>query len=229
MPPPPDERSSKGLTPAADATLTASVPAWEVDVTPGMPGGALGALTFNRDEEVAGRYRIVRFIARGGMGEVYEAEDLELGGRVALKTVRLDAAGDRHAIERFKREIHLARQVTHPNVCRIFDLSRHPRAAPDGDVLFLTMELLPGDTLADRIRQRGRLATADALPIVEQVASALAAAHRVGVIHLDFKSSNVMLVPSGSGSAVRAVVTDFGLAHRAAGPPSAATLSATAK
>jgi serine/threonine protein kinase len=87
---------------------------------------------------VSNRYRIVRFIARGGMGEVYEAEDIELRGRVALKTIRPAAAGESWAVERFKREIHLARQVTHPNVCRIFDVGFHEVSASDS-VVFLTM------------------------------------------------------------------------------------------
>ena len=78
--------------------------------------------TFAPGDVVAGRFRIVRFIARGGMGEVYEAEDLELRGRVALKTSARDVAHDPRGLERFKREIQLARKVTHPNVCRIFDL-----------------------------------------------------------------------------------------------------------
>ena len=83
---------------------------------------------FAPDDLLAGRYRIVRFIARGGMGEVYEAEDLELGERVALKTMRADVARTtERAIERFKREIQLARKVTHPNVCRIFDLGSSDR------------------------------------------------------------------------------------------------------
>src|SRR3970282_2503640 len=77
---------------------------------------------------VAGRYRIARFLAQGGMGEVYEADDLELGGKVALKTVKPEIAAQKGAIDRFKREIAMARKVTHPGVCRIFDLGRHQAA-----------------------------------------------------------------------------------------------------
>src|SRR5512135_2151404 len=94
--------------------------------------------------DLSGRFRIVRFIARGGMGEVYEAEDKVLGERVALKTIRSDVADDERSMERFLREVHLSRRVTHPNVCRIFDVFHHESLA------FLTMELLPGETLADR-------------------------------------------------------------------------------
>jgi tetratricopeptide (TPR) repeat protein/tRNA A-37 threonylcarbamoyl transferase component Bud32/TolB-like protein len=155
----------------------------------------------------------VRFIARGGMGEVYEAEDQVLHERVALKTIRPDVASDARAMERFHREVHLARTVTHPNVSRIYDLFHH------GDLAFLTMELLSGETLSERLKREGRMGPADALPLVEQMAAALAAAHDAGVIHRDFKSGNVMLVPDErrpGGS--RVVVTDFGLARRTKAP-----------
>ena len=101
---------------------------------------------------LAGRYRVVRFIARGGMGEVYEVEDLELKEKVALKTIRSEGAQNSLAIERFRREIQLARKVTHPNVCRIFDVFHHRRTQDPSEtpVTFLTMELLSGETLAER-------------------------------------------------------------------------------
>ncbi len=181
---------------------------------------------FGAGDLLAGRYKVVRFIAEGGMGEVYEAEDLALGERVALKTVRPDVAGDGKAIERFKREIQLARKVTHHNVCRIFDVGFHKDH--DREITFLTMELLAGQTLASRLRERGPLSVEEARPLVEQMATALAAAHDAGVIHRDFKSANVILVggagdvpapatASQSGQHARAVVTDFGLARAAAG------------
>jgi tetratricopeptide (TPR) repeat protein len=155
------------------------------------------------------RYEVVRRIGRGGMGEVYEAFDLTLRERVALKVVRPALAGDRGVMDRFQREIQLSRRVTHPNVCRVFDLGRHR----DGrrDVTFLTMELLEGETLEARIQRAGRLTAEEALPLVGQMAEALDAAHGVGVVHRDFKPANVMLVPGREGG-TRAVVTDFGLA-----------------
>ena len=144
------------------------------------------------------------------MGEVYEAFDLALRERVALKVVRPALAGDRGVMERFQREIQLSRRVTHPNVCRVFDLGRHR----DGrrDVTFLTMELLDGETLETRIRRGGRLRAEEALPLVRQMAAALDAAHGAGVVHRDFKPANVMLVPAREGG-TRVVVTDFGLAR----------------
>lgn len=150
------------------------------------------------------------------MGEVYEAEDLELREHVALKTVRPEIAGDRRTMARFKQEIQLARKVTHPNVCRIFDLFYHRPASPGGEIPFLTMELLPGEALSERFRREGRMTTADALPMVEQMAAGLMAAHQVGVIHRDFKPGNVILVPSKDRGDMRLVITDFGLARTTA-------------
>ena len=168
-----------------------------------------GRSVFRTGDVVAYRFRIVRYLAKGGMGELYEAEDLELHERVALKTILSSIADDERSILLFKREVHLARQVTHANVCRIFDVFRH-RPAGDrgsaGEVVFLAMELLHGETLADRLARDGRLSTTDALPLVRQMAAGLAAAHRVGVVHRDFKSHNVMLVeptPPDRGAAGR--------------------------
>jgi tetratricopeptide (TPR) repeat protein/TolB-like protein len=168
------------------------------------------------------------------MGQVYEAEDLELMDRVALKIIRPDVARDARAVERFRREVYLARKVTHPNVCRIFDLFRHrvPPLAPgdrEREIALVTMQFLPGETLSQRLRRAGPFTTAEALPLVRQMIAALAAAHDVGIVHRDFKPGNVLLV--GQGSDVRAVVTDFGLAYSAgagATAPEPALLQGTA-
>ena len=173
--------------------------------TPPQTGPRDRPPVFSDGTVLANRYRLVRFIARGGMGEVYEAFDIELGERVALKTIHPDRVGDRGAVERFKREMFLARKVTHRNVCRLFDVGFHESTT------FLTMELLDGETLAARIRKAGRFTTAEALPIVQQMAAALDAAHAAGVVHRDFKSPNVILCGT------RAVVTDFGLARASQG------------
>ncbi len=165
------------------------------------------------EDVIACRFRVLRLLGRGGTGEVYEAEDLVLRSPLALKVLRPDAATDQGR-ERFRREVLLARRVTHPNVCRVFDLYEHTvRDEADGDVTlrFLTMELLHGETLAALVARREALPTAEALPLVRQMAAALAAAHRADVVHRDFKSANVMLV--ASDGAERVVVTDFGLAR----------------
>jgi len=151
---------------------------------------------------IGGRYRIVRFIARGGMGEVFEAFDEELRVPVALK-VATKTTG--RALDRFKREVMLARRVTHKNVCRLFEIGFekiHGETVP-----YCTMELLHGETLSARL-ERGRLDLGEARAIVGQLAAGLAAAHDVGVIHRDFKSNNILLVEEG-----RAVISDFGLAR----------------
>jgi serine/threonine protein kinase len=169
--------------------------------------------TLAAGEIIADRYRITKLIGRGGMGEVYQAHDLLLNEDVALKTLRADLAGDEVVLERFQQEIALARKVTHPNVCRIFEVGIH-RSEMHPPVLFFAMELLQGHTLADRIHA-GRLTRDDAFPIAIQLAEGLQAAHQAGIVHADFKSANVILVRSAAG--VRAVITDFGVARLEAG------------
>src|ERR1700723_253613 len=136
--------------------------------------------SFVKGELLAGRFRITRFLARGGMGEVYEAEDTELHERVALKSIRSELLHDARALDRFKREFHLARKVTHPNVCRIFELFRNPAGSSGdssaGSVVFVAMELLEGQTLGEFLRSQPRVAIEDARPIALQMASGLGAA-----------------------------------------------------
>ena len=181
-----------------------------------------------RGKLLAGRFRIVRFLAVGGMGEVYEAEDLELGEHVALKTLRQGLAWGDQLIERFKREVYLARKVTHRNVCRIYDVFHH--VEPNGEkITFLSMELLGGETLTDRIHRTKTISPDEARPIIRQMTDALAAAHKAGIIHRDFKSSNVMLVPTDNDEhGLRVVVTDFGLARSNASDESMLTVLSSA-
>lgn len=163
---------------------------------------------------LAGRFRLVRALGRGGMGAVFEAEDSLTRERVALKTILPEVARDEQAMGRFRRELQLARKITHPNVCRVNELFEHQQ---DSDSLtFLTMELLAGQTLAEFLvesstQEARRLKPSEALPIVRQIVLGLEAAHKVGVVHRDLKPSNVMLVPDREG--IRAVVMDFGLAR----------------
>ncbi|HEY0156499.1 MAG TPA: tetratricopeptide repeat protein [Thermoanaerobaculia bacterium] len=175
------------------------------DVT--TPHGAIGEHRFAAGEVLAGRYRIVGVAGAGGMGVVYEADDLELHERIALKTLHAGAAADERDVARLRREVQLARRVTHPNICRIYDVGRHE------DIVFVTMELLEGDTLTGYLSARGRLTPGEGEHIMRQLCAGLQAAHDAGVIHRDFKSGNVMLVRRGSD--LRAVITDFGLARTA--------------
>ena len=188
--------------------------------------------TFHSGDLLCDRFRVVHFIARGGMGELYEAEDLELGERVAVKTIRPEIAGDDRVNQRFRREVQLARKVTHPHICRIFDLFQHsPSSSARGgspSTVFVTMELLKGETLSSRLKRDGRMTAEQALPIITQMASALSAAHEAGIVHRDFKSNNVMLLgEQGAGAPLRAVVTDFGLAHKVGGPEGASVSTMT--
>ena len=158
---------------------------------------------------VAGRYKIVRSIGSGGTGEVFEALDTALGVSVALKALKPGLAGKAVQLERFRREIQAARKVTHPNVCRIFDIGIEN--APSGRTrFFLTMELLAGTSLADRLERGDKYLPEEALPIAEQIADGLDAAHAAGVIHRDLKPGNIMLLPPPTGRvAPRAVIAIF--------------------
>lgn len=178
---------------------------------------SMGTVTrFVGGDVLDGRYRIIRFIARGGMGEVYEAEDQILGARVAVKTVAATISDNPLAARRLKREVMVARRITHPNVCRIFDLGVHRGTGEQAgsEVLFITMELIEGRSLAQALAKDGPFAPAVAQPIARAMATAIDAAHRAGVVHRDFKTDNVMLAP-GDDLTPRVVVMDFGLARNA--------------
>jgi serine/threonine protein kinase len=150
---------------------------------------------------LAGRYRIVGLIGKGGMGEVYKAEDLKLNQTVALKFLPESIALDGGMLARFHNEVRIARQVAHPNVCRVYDIGevegRH----------FLSMEFIEGEDLSALLKKVGRLPGDKAVEIARQLCAGLAAAHDNGVLHRDLKPANVMIDERG-----RPRITDFGLA-----------------
>jgi len=157
-------------------------------------------------QELAGRFRIERFIARGGMGEVYAAHDRLLKESVAVKTIGAFGANEPWLIEHFRDEIRLGRKISHRNICRIHDI--HEQALESGqNLLFFAMELLEGETLAAMMAREGAMPVSVADPIIRQILSGLGEAHATGIVHGDFKPANVILTRA------RAVITDFGLAQ----------------
>ncbi len=175
--------------------------------------GMFSALASGRlrpGEVLIDRFVIVRFIAKGGMGEVYEAEDRFLQStHVALKTILPDKAGDPALRLHFEREVLHARGVVHPNLCPIYDIFHCEQPPPSS--LFLTMKLLPGQTLAARLRVLSQISIEEGSAILRQIVAGVAAIHAAGIIHRDIKPNNIML--DGSGRDVRLWITDFGLAR----------------
>ena len=152
-------------------------------------------------QAISSRYRIIRRLGEGGMGEVYLAHDSELDRDVALKLIHTDLAENPAILERFKREIQLSSRVTHKNVLRVYDLGEA------AGVKFLTMQYVEGDDLGSLMRREGRLPVARVVDVFKQICHGLVAAHEQGVIHRDLKPQNIMIDAAG-----RVAVTDFGLA-----------------
>src|SRR5690242_5773901 len=190
----------------ADQTLTEGPPpratyAWSVAVDP--PAGAPSA----QGEELIGailaeRYEILALLGQGGMGAVYKARDTELDRLVALKLIRPELASNPEILRRFKQELILAREVTHRNVIRIFDLGQAK------GIKFITMEFVEGRDLRVVLKEKGKLPPDEAVQIISQVCRALEAAHAAGVVHRDLKPQNIMLDAKD-----RVFVMDFGIAH----------------
>lgn len=192
--------NAESSCPDCGDTRTATVDSGSRTAAPGSAPSA--GPTIEPGTVFASRYRILEFAGRGAMGEVYRAEDLKLGQVVALKFLRDEAGGDSRYLARLLNEVKTARQVAHPNVCRVYDVGeaegRH----------FLSMEWIDGETLAAMLTRRGRPPLDEAVRIARRLCAGLAAAHDRGVIHRDLTPSNVMLDESG---AVR--ITDFGVAE----------------
>src|SRR5512137_2153643 len=189
-------------SPTGTAPRRGSTPA-ETASRSGDAAGGRGpsAERFAPGAVLAGRYRIAGLIGRGGMGEVYRADDLKLEQPVALKFLPRALEGDRDRLDRLYGEVRMARQVSHPAVCRVWDVGE-----AEGQH-FLSMEFVDGENLSSLLRRIGRFPQDKALDVARQVCAGLAAAHEKGVLHRDLKPANVML--DGQGK-VR--LTDFGLA-----------------
>jgi serine/threonine-protein kinase len=206
---------SCGATPGSDSQLPTGLETPSVAAAarrlPSSPVGrlasseAIDAGGFTPGTILVGRYRVIGLLGRGGMGEVYRADDLKLGQPVALKFLPDRLSSDRALLDRFFAEVRTARSVAHPNVCRVYDI---------GDVEgrhFLSMEYVDGEDLASLLRRIGRLPQDKALELSRQLCAGLAAAHDRGILHRDLKPANVMV--DGRG---RARIMDFGLAVAAA-------------
>ncbi len=154
---------------------------------------------------MGGRYRLTRMIASGGMGAVYEAEDVRDQRRVALKLLHPELTEDRDVRRRFRRESSVLRALDHPCIVRILDIG-----TDDDELLFTVVELLSGETLHDRITRDGAMPIDDIVPIAHGIASGLGAAHAQGIIHGDLKPANVFLL-SETDPGSRVKLLDFGL------------------
>jgi hypothetical protein len=214
MPPDKPEKTAEqtGVTAVETPTAVAST---MPEVASQGTGARIAAGT-----RIGERYVIGNYIASGGMGDVYEAVDAELRSKLAVKVIHSHLAADPAAIERVRREVTLARTVTDPHVCRIFDLAH---AEVDGRSLtFITMELLEGESLRRRLRDRGPFPIATAYVLAADLCHGLEACHRAGVIHRDLKAENVLLVARRDRE--HAVLTDFGIArlHTEPGEPRSA-------
>ncbi len=191
------------VSPADQATILDAGPRRPLPVSPAphsnplelQPGTVLG-----------GRYEIVKMLGEGGMGAVYKAIDRELNRPIALKVIRPELARNKSIIDRFKQELLLARDVTHRNVIRIYDLGEADR------LKFITMEYVEGEDLRSLLVSNGKLSPEEAVSIVQQICHALEAVHSVGIIHRDLKPQNVMRDKTG-----RILVMDFGLARMVEG------------
>lgn len=166
-------------------------------------------------QRIAGRYEVVSPLGRGGMGAVYRVRDLELDEVVALKILHGDLVGSHEMLARFRREVKLARRVTHRNVARTFDIGEH-----EGE-RFLTMELIEGESLGTVLERAGRFEIARALETAQQMAGGMAAAHDAGVVHRDLKPENVSIAADG-----RVVLMDFGIARTDNGEDTRQTVGA---
>jgi hypothetical protein len=186
-----------------DLTIAAMRAATRTSGSSGLSGSSRtpSSLPFAPGAIIAGRYRLVSLLGRGGMGEVYRADDMTLDQPVALKFLPSGVAGDPDRLTQFHAELRIARQVSHKNVCRLYDLGDHEGRQ------FLTMEYVDGEDLATLLRRIGRLPQDKAVEIARQLCAGIAAAHDRGVLHRDLKPANVMI--DGDGN-VR--ITDFGLA-----------------
>jgi len=150
----------------------------------------------------AGRYQIIEELGKGGMGKVYKVLDKEINTKVALKLIKPEVASDKKTIERFRNELKIARDISHKNICRMYDLNK------EENTYYITMEYVPGEDLKSMIRMAGQLSVGAVVNVGKQVCEGLAEAHKLGVVHRDLKPQNIMLDKEGNTR-----IMDFGIAR----------------
>lgn len=175
------------------------------------PVGNLGLHLLKGGDLLADRFEIVRFLGAGGMGQVYRAEDRELGEPVAIKVLAEHLVMNPQMLEWFRQEVQVSRRVSHPNVCRMFDLGK--TWVRNREFYFLSMELIEGESLAGRLAQ-GPLPVDEAKSVLLEILDGLEAAHDSGVLHRDLKPANIMLRARPTVNGRRVAVMDFGLARQ---------------
>jgi serine/threonine-protein kinase len=163
-------------------------------------------MALSTGDVIDGKYRIIRLIGEGGMGAVYEGENLRIHRRVAIKVLHAAVAENQDAVQRFEREAQAAGRIGSEHIVEVLDLGN----LADGD-RFMVMEFMDGDSLSTRIQARGQLTARQTYPVVRQILEALAAAHGAGIIHRDLKPDNVFLLKTRSGQADYVKLLDFGI------------------
>jgi serine/threonine-protein kinase len=163
-------------------------------------------MSLSTGDIIDGKYRIVRLIGEGGMGAVYEGENMRIHRRVAIKVLHAGVAATGEAVARFEREAQAAGRIGSEHIVEVLDLGN----LPSGD-RYMVMEFMDGDSLSTRIRARGRLSSGEAYPIIHQLLEALVAAHGAGIIHRDLKPDNVYLLKSRGGKSDFVKLLDFGI------------------
>src|SRR4051812_36816836 len=206
--------------------VTVQTPATPTSLDTGLrdlvasPGQVHDAGPLKPGQTFGPRYHIIRLLGAGGMGAVYHAWDTELGVSVAIKVIRPEIMANPSAgadVERrFKRELLLARQVTHKNVVRIHDLGEIDR------IKYITMSYVNGVDLASRLKDAERLSVAEVMPLARAIVSGLIAAHGAGVVHRDLKPANIMIGITGD-----TLIMDFGIARSSSAPVEVATITAS--
>ena len=184
----------------SDGTLVSETPS-ETLASGSKPRTPLSFMHIQEGQQFGDRYQILKHLGSGGMGTVYKARDIELDEIIAIKILSPQLTFDENAVARFKQEIKLARQVNHPNIIRIFDLGELY------GIKFITMEFFNGDQLKHIIQDQGFLSIPHGIRLLMDICSGLIAAHKVGVIHRDIKSQNIMVSEEGV-----AKILDFGIA-----------------